>query len=106
MTTEKRENKERRVRTQGKKLWRADALACLRVRQKKCNKLGEGQSLVSDATHMTHAYKSDLKEGAKSSLGTAGRRRRQWLSLKNALIMCEMAAGRLVWRSIGRLLTH
>lgn len=84
---------------------RADALACLRVRQKKCNKLGEGQSLVSDATHMTHAYKSDLKEGTKSYLGTAGGRR-QWLSLKNALIVCEMAAGRLVWRSIGCLLTH
>lgn len=54
---------------------------------------------------MTHAYKSDLKEGTKSYLGTAGGRR-QWLSLKNSLIVCEMAAGRLVWRSIGRLLTH
>lgn len=77
----------------------------MRVRQKKCNKLGEGQSLVSDATHMTHEYKSDLKEAAKRGcLGTAGRRR-QWLSLRNALIVCEMAAGLLLWSLINPL-TH
>lgn len=90
-----------------------DPYASLRVRQKKCNKLGGvGQSLVSDATHMTHEYKSDLKEGRKEpSRGKPSRRwgtgmRRQWLSLKNALIVCEIAAGLPVCPSLGLSLAY